>query len=48
MFNRSRGLAVLREAATRMVSVRMALRPIRRLLAQRPDVQRASTAMHST
>jgi 2-polyprenyl-6-methoxyphenol hydroxylase-like FAD-dependent oxidoreductase len=37
MFRRGRLLAVARELAVRLVSVRMALRPIRRLLESRPD-----------
>ncbi|RZQ65856.1 FAD-dependent oxidoreductase [Amycolatopsis suaedae] len=37
MFHRSRALAVLRDLTTRFVSVDVALKPIQRLLAERPE-----------
>lgn len=47
MFHRSAILAVLRQLAMRMVSVKVAIRPIQRLLADKPDPDEiASTVTH--
>lgn len=45
MFHRSRLLAVLREAAMRMVTVEVALKPIQRLLAHPPDPDETAAAV---
>lgn len=46
MFRRSRGLAVLREFAMRIVSVDIALKPIQRLVAEQPKPDEVTASLH--
>jgi 2-polyprenyl-6-methoxyphenol hydroxylase-like FAD-dependent oxidoreductase len=45
MFHRSRLLASVRDVAFRMVSVQVALKPIQRLLATKPEPDRVATEL---